>query len=127
MEMWIEEEVANKNVQLTLIAIGILLLFLLLRKVFITYVYAIVLKISRKSPTELFTYVLTAFEKPLQYIFVIIGLYVAADYFPYMNQSNELFIHLIRYGLVFSISFSLFHFDDIISFLFIYIYIHVLE
>lgn len=118
MGMWIGEVISNKNVQLTLIAIGILLLFLLLRKVFITYVYAIVLKVSRKSPTELFTYVLTAFEKPFQYIFVIIGVYVAVDYFPYMNQSNELFIQIIRSGLVFSIAVGLYQLADQTSVLF---------
>src|SRR5699024_430315 len=63
-------------------------------------------------------YVLTAFEKPFQYIVVIIGVYVAADYFPYLNQSNELFIQLIRSGLVFSIAVGLYHLADQTSVLF---------
>lgn len=112
MEAWIKEVVTNDNVQSTLISIGILLLFLFLRKIFINYVYAIILRLSKKSPTELFTYILTAFEKTFQYIFVIIGIYVAADYFPYMEQSNELFIQLIRSGLVVSIAIGLYHLAD---------------
>lgn len=107
MEIWIKEVIENENVQLTLIALGILLLFLLLRKLFITYIYAIILKISKKSPTELFTYVLTSFEKPLQYIFVIIGLYIAVGYFPYMDQSNLLFNQLIKTAFVFSVAYGL--------------------
>lgn len=118
MEVWIKEVVQNDNVQSTLIAIGILLLFLFVRKIFVTYVYTIILKISRKSPTELFTYLLTAFEKTFQYIFVIIGVYVAVDYFPYLSAKNELFVQLIRTGLVISISIGLYHLADQTSVLF---------
>ncbi len=109
MEMWIKEVVTNENVQLTLISIGIFLLFLVLRKMFIKYVYVIVLKLSRKSPTEFFSYLLTSFEKTLQYIFVIIGLYVSMKYFPYISHKNELFVQLIRSGLVFSIAIGLYN------------------
>lgn len=107
MDIWIKEVIENENVQLTLIALGILLLFLLLRKLFITYIYAIILRVSKKSPTELFTYVLTSFEKPLQYIFVIIGLYVAVGFFPYLDQSNELFNQLLKTAFVFSVAYGL--------------------
>lgn len=109
MEVWIKEVVTNENVQLTLISIGIFLLFLVLRKMFIKYVYVLVLKMSRKSPTELFSYLLTSFEKTFQYIFVIIGLYVAMDYFPYISQKSELFVQLIRSGLVFAIAIGLYN------------------
>lgn len=89
------------------IAIGILLLFLVIRKVFIKYIYHLFLKLSRKSPTEFFTQLFLAYEKPFQWLFVIIGIYVAVDYFPYIEQSNELFSHLIQSSVVIIIAWGL--------------------
>lgn len=118
MEVWMKQAIENNNVQLTLIAIGILLLFLFLRKIFITYVYAIVLKVSKKSPTELFTYVLHAFERPLQYVFVIIGINVAVKYFPYIDQSNLLFTQIMKSALVLAIAMGLYNLAENTSILF---------
>src|SRR5690625_1082393 len=99
----------HDNVIDSAIAIGILLLFLVIRKVFIKYIYHLLLKLSRKSPTELFTQVFLAYEKPLQWLFVIIGIYVAVDYFPYVDQSNKLFIQLTRAVIIANITWGLFN------------------
>lgn len=95
-----ETIIENEDLKNLAIALGILLLFLLVRKIFITYIYKILLRASRKSPTEIFTEIFLAYEKPLQWLFVIIGVYVAVDYFPYLSQENELFLKIIKSSIV---------------------------
>ncbi|MED4015037.1 MULTISPECIES: mechanosensitive ion channel family protein [Sutcliffiella] len=59
------------------ISVGILLLFLLFRKLFTRYVFKLVLSLSRKVPTDIFSYIVVAFEKPIRTLFVVIGIYFA--------------------------------------------------
>lgn len=105
-----EQLLINENVKYTLIAIGIFLVFLVVRKLFIKYVYQFILKVSRRSPTAFFTQFLLAFEKPLQWLFVIVGIYIAVDYFPYLSQSNLLFSRIIQSSVVIIIAWGLFNF-----------------
>lgn len=63
------------------IAIGIFLLFLLFRKLFTKYVFAILLRLTRKTRINVLSNVLLAFEKPVQWLFIIIGLYVSFKYY----------------------------------------------
>lgn len=92
--------IKSDNLTNIAISIGILLLFLILRKIFIKYIYKGLLRLSHKSPTELLSQVFMAFEKPLQWLFVIIGVYVAVEYFPYISQSNELFLNIVRSSII---------------------------
>ena len=85
------------------IALGIFLLFLLLRKIFPKYVFNLLLKLSKKVKTSLLTSIFTAFEKPLQWLFIIIGFYVTVGYYPLFNQSDPIFFRYLsiryRYNL----------------------------
>src|SRR5699024_12312272 len=83
------------------IAIGIFLLFLLFRKIFTTYVFKILLKISRKSPALLFEEIFLAFEKPFQWFFIIIGVCDSVKFFPFFRHSISLFLSLVRLVLMF--------------------------
>ncbi|WP_085993569.1 mechanosensitive ion channel family protein [Oceanobacillus senegalensis] len=90
------------------IAIGIFLLFILFRKLFAKYVFAIILRLARKTKIDFLSNLLLAFEKPVQWMFTLIGLYIAVRYYPYLNHANEGFesfmsasyIFLIAWGLV---------------------------
>ncbi|MCF6094770.1 mechanosensitive ion channel family protein [Microaerobacter geothermalis] len=66
--------------QFFIIAIGIFLFFLLLRKIFVKYIFHLILRLTKKTKTELDTYILLAFEKPLRVLFIIIGLYLSLNY-----------------------------------------------
>lgn len=101
-----------------LISLGIFLIFLLLRRIFITYVYKFILRISRKAPAELFTQLLLAFEKPLQWLFVIAGVYIAVEYFPYIDQQNPLFLKIIQSLVIIMIGWGLFNLTSSTSLLF---------
>src|SRR5690625_4951252 len=117
MEM-MQEYFYSDNFKHLLIAIGIFLLFLILRKIFTTYIYKLLLRIFQKTPTVIFTQVLEAYEKPVQWLFIIIGTYVAMGYFPYLDQSNALFVKLIQSSIIVLISCGLFNLSSATSIFF---------
>ncbi|AZV45581.1 mechanosensitive ion channel family protein [Peribacillus asahii] len=100
------------------ISIGILLLFLLLRKIFTTYIFKFILKISKKSPTNFFTHVFNSFEQPIRWLFIVIGVYVALRYFPYLDQKDPLFLKFFRASVIFIISWGLYNMSSASSILF---------
>lgn len=100
------------------ISVGIFLLFLIFRKIFSKYVFAILLKLGRKAPGDLLSYLFLAFEKPIQWLFIIIGVYVSARYFPHVDQTNPLFLKIIRSSVIFIISWGLFNLSSSSSLLF---------
>lgn len=100
------------------ISIGIFLLFLLFRKIFAKYVFNLLLKLSRKAPTTLFSQIFTAFEKPIQWLFIIIGIYVAARYFPLFHHKNPLFLDIMRSSVIVMISWGLYNLSSSSSVLF---------
>lgn len=100
------------------ISIGIFLLFLIFRKLFTKYVFALLLKFGRKVPSEWFSQVLLAFEKPVQSLFLIIGLYVSASYFPYFDETNTLFANIMKSAIIALIGWGLFNLSSSSSVLF---------
>lgn len=100
------------------IAIGIFLLFLLFRKIFTKYVFALLLKFSRKLRGKFLPNVFLGFEKPFQWLFIIIGIYAAVKYYPYLDHSNDIFIKLIRASIIFLFSWSMFNLASTSSLLF---------
>ncbi|WP_138417640.1 mechanosensitive ion channel family protein [Aquibacillus sediminis] len=93
---WLTTIISYENLINLGISIGILLLFLLFRKLFTKYVFRMILGLSRRTPTEFFSKVCLAFEQPVRSIFLIIGVYVAMAYFPYIDQANPFFEKLIQ-------------------------------
>ncbi|ODA39557.1 mechanosensitive ion channel family protein [Desulfosporosinus sp. BG] len=91
------------------IAIGIFMLFLLFRKIFTKYVFQLMLKLGEKSPTEFLTHVFVSFEKPIRWLFVIIGINIAIGYFPYIEQSHPLFLKLMRASVIAMITWGLYN------------------
>ena len=100
------------------IAIGIFLLFLLFRKIFAKYVFAFLLKLSRKVHGKFLPNVFLSFEKPLQWFFIIIGIYIAVKYYPYLNHLNPLFIKVIKAAIIYLISWGLFNLASTSSLIF---------
>ncbi len=91
------------------LSIGILLLFLIFRKIFTKYIFALLLKLSRKAPSRFFSNIFLAYEKPIQWLFIIIGVYVSVRYFPFLEQTNPLFLKFVRSSIIFIISWGLFN------------------
>lgn len=82
------------------ISITIFFLFLLFRKIFAKYVFKFILAISKKTPTELLSHILLAFEKPIRWLFISLGIYVSVKYFPFIDHTNQLFMKLIRSSVI---------------------------
>lgn len=86
------------------IALGIFFVFLIFRKIFTNYVYKIILRLTKKIPVDIFTNVCLAYEKPLRFFFVVIGIFVALLYLPLNNyliikSFRTIVIILIGWGL----------------------------
>ncbi|MBP2079465.1 mechanosensitive ion channel family protein [Oceanobacillus polygoni] len=91
------------------ISAGIFLLFLLLRKLFTKYIFSILLKVTQKTRADFFTTIFLAFEKPAQWLFIIIGLFIAMIYFPFIGHTNELFLKIIRSFIIIMITWGLYN------------------
>ena len=100
------------------ISIGILLVFLLLRKIFLKYVLRFIQKLSKKARTSFFTHTFNSIEQPIGFLFIVIGFYIAIKYFPYLNQSNPMIIKIFRSLIIFTISWGLYNFSSASSVLF---------
>ncbi|MFJ7977146.1 mechanosensitive ion channel family protein [Peribacillus sp. JNUCC 23] len=101
------------------ISVGIFLLFLIFRKIFAKYVIALLLKISRKAPNTFFYHIFVSFEKPIQWLFILLGIYVSVWYFPYLDQTHELFIKLVKSTIIFIIGWGLYNLSSSSKFLYV--------
>lgn len=91
------------------ISVGIFLLFLILRKVFTKYIFHLILKLAHKTPTDLFSHIWLSFEKPIRWLFVIIGFNVAASFFPYIDPRNLLFVQIMKSLIIIMITWGLYN------------------
>ncbi len=69
------------------VAALIFLAFLLFRKLFARYIFHLLLKISKKTKTDIDEQILIAFEKPMQVFIVVLGLYF---FFQYLSLSPRI-------------------------------------
>jgi MscS family membrane protein len=91
------------------ISLAILAAFILFRNLFTKYVFQLIIKLARKTPTEILTQICLSFERPLGWAFIIVGLYVAMDYFPFIEQHNALFLKFLRSMVIVLITWGLFN------------------
>ncbi len=110
--------ITNKYLQDIGISLGIFLLFLLFRKIFTRYVFAFLLKLSRKTRSKFLPNVFLAFEKPVQWLFIIIGLYFAIKYYFYIDHTNLTIIRVFRASIIFIISWGFFNLASTSSLIF---------
>ncbi|MBB5172258.1 mechanosensitive ion channel family protein [Texcoconibacillus texcoconensis] len=101
------------------IASLIFFIFLLLRKVFTTYIYKIVLKLSKKAPSDVFRQVLVSFERPLRAFFIVIGIFAALNYLPLPEVVDAGMIKLLRTVVIILIGVGLYELSSSSSQLFV--------
>lgn len=89
------------------IALGVFLAFLLLRRLFSKYVIKLILKFSKKVDSKFFTNIFVAFDRPLQWLFIVLGLYVALAYYPYFNHTEPIIIKWLKSILVILVTWGL--------------------
>ena len=74
------------------IAIGVFILFVLLKKIFTKYVFKMILKLVNKTKFTADTKIVSAFERPLINFFEVLGLYFAFRILTYAFPISILFI-----------------------------------
>ena len=79
------------------IAIGVFILFVLLKKIFAKYVFRLILKFVNKTKFNADTKIISAFERPLINFFEVLG-----GYFSFVILTKALPIHLAFINQVFS-------------------------
>ena len=89
------------------IALGIILLFVLFRKLFTKYVFQLICRLRNEKPDDLLIQVFRSFERPIGWLFIIIGLYIAVKYFPFIDQKNPLLLKILRSMIIILISWGL--------------------
>jgi len=90
-------------------AAAIVLVFLILRKIFVRYLFNLILKLSRRSPTKLDTSFLTAFQKPLTTFIVVLGVYVASVYLPLAPAVDAFILQVFRALIIIFIAWGLYN------------------
>lgn len=91
------------------IAIGVFLLFLLFRKIFAKYIFRIIMRLINKTKISFLANFFRSFQKPAEWLFVIIGIYVAFRVYPYINHEKEWFSVLMKSSIIILIAWGLFN------------------
>lgn len=105
--MFWETLTSYENLKEIGIAVGLFFLFLLFRKIFVKYIFALLVKIGHVAPGEFLSQIFKAFEKPAQWLFIIIGIYFSAQHFPFLDHKNLLFLRIIRSAIILIITWGL--------------------
>ncbi len=106
-----------ENFQDMMISVTIFFLFILFSKLFAKYVFVVLLKLTRKAPSKLFTHIGLAFKKPLRWLFIVVGIYLSVKYFPLVDHTNSLYLNIIRSSVIVLISWGLFNLAGVSSLL----------
>ncbi len=101
-----------------LTAFIIFLFFLFLRKVFSKYIIKALLKLSKKTSSEIDDRLIESFKKPLNGIFVVIGLLIAFYILPLSTEIKTTVFVLSRSMIIILIAWGINNFLDSSSFLF---------
>ncbi len=91
-----------------LAALGIFILFLVIRRLFFRFVVSTVMMLTKKTKTTLDDMLLVALEKPLEFAFVVMGFYVAGQAVPMSEHVADVFAKFVRSLIAFTLFWTLF-------------------
>jgi MscS family membrane protein len=94
---------------------GIFLLFLFARRIFFRTIMQSFKVVARKTQTDLDDQVLIAIEQPLEFAFVVIGLYVAAQFVTLSETLAYILAQLVRSLIAVTIFWAIFRVVDPLS------------
>lgn len=109
---------AYENLIYTSLSIVILLLIFFFRKGITRYFFTLLLKVSKHWLNGLFVQLKSAFERPVEGLLVIFGIYIFLRLFPYVDHTNGFFVHLERSSVIFMVGWGLFNLSSSSSLLF---------
>lgn len=98
-------------------ALGVFLTFLFVRRIFSRSFCYIFHRLARKTKTDIDDRILEAIERPLEFTFVIIGLYISGQVVELSPALSAVFGQIIRSLIAFTIFWSIFRMLDPLSLL----------
>ncbi|MTI47708.1 MAG: mechanosensitive ion channel family protein [Firmicutes bacterium] len=113
----LEVNYLNIPVRDILIALGIFIAFLILRKVLTKYISRIILKFVSNTKSEIDDDIFRAFDKPVKGLFTILGLYLSLTYLPLSISINEVITKLFRSGIVILLAWGFYNLEGTYSIL----------
>ncbi|TES55847.1 mechanosensitive ion channel family protein [Halalkalibacterium halodurans] len=107
------------NWQDYLIPVAIFIIFLVFRKVFTKYIFKLILRLAKKSKTDVLTNLLLSFEKPLRAFWIILGTYLALMALPFPVTAVAFVDHLYRSLLILLLGWGFFNYTGAHSTIFL--------
>ncbi len=117
LHVW-ESGVLGTNLSEIFIAIGIFLLFLLARRLFFRTTIASLKVLTKKTKTDIDDQVMEAIEYPLEFAFVVVGLYVAGQFVHLSETLDFILTQVVRSLIAMTIFWALYRVVDPLSNLF---------
>ncbi|MFZ5989746.1 MAG: mechanosensitive ion channel family protein [Bacillota bacterium] len=97
------------------IAVIIVLISLGLRQLFVKVISKLVKKITEKTKSELDDQLIWAFDKPIGFVFVVIGIYIASEVLGLPDDAERFTNHVVRSLIAFSVFWSLYRASNALS------------
>ncbi len=116
-QVW-REGILGTNLGDIILAIGIFLLFLFARRLFFRTTVRSIRLLVHRTQTTLDDEILAAIEQPLEFAFVVIGLYVAGQFVSLSDTLAHFLAQLVRSLIAITIFWALFRVIDPLSSLF---------
>lgn len=91
-------------------AVIIFIFFLVLGKIFVKYIFKIILKLTKKTKTDLDDNILLSFESPLRYFFLVLGFYFSLAILPLTAYQDMLVLELFRALMVVLVTWGFYNF-----------------
>lgn len=92
-----------------LIALLVIFLFHIFRKIFTKYIFNLILRFSNKTKNHFVSNVLEAFEKPLRVFITFIGFFVAYQILPFPDTIDAIVLNMVRSFIAILIAWGLYN------------------
>jgi len=109
--------ILNTNLGAIFMALGVFLTFLFARRIFFRFFSHTSKRLARRTKTDIDDRILEALERPLEFTFVIIGLYISGQVVSFSPALGAVFGQIIRSLIAFTIFWAIFRILDPLSIL----------
>lgn len=94
------------------IAFAIFLVFILARRFFTQYLFKFILRIARRTKTELDTKILLGLENPLRALFVVLGIFFALKFLSLSASLDFLIVKTFRVTIIVLLTWGIYNLTD---------------
>ncbi|RYL94804.1 mechanosensitive ion channel family protein [Sporolactobacillus sp. THM7-4] len=101
-----------------LIALGIFIIFFIIRKLFSRYFLKLVTKLSRLNNSNIDEALFVAFRKPVSFLLLITGIYLSLTYLPLPDNWEKTVTLFFKSGSIFVLGWGFYIFSDAIGLFF---------